>query len=86
MNTMVTAIQDEVHRYAIAYQRMLHKKADMTSKLKEVRGIGDVKLKKLMAKWPTKPKMKAATAQELMDELKINEQTAKDLMDVIAEL
>ncbi len=84
--TMVTAIQDEVHRYAIAYQRMLHKKADMTSKLKEVRGIGDVKLKKLMTKWPTKPKMKAATAQELMDELKINEQTAKDLMDVIAEL
>ena len=30
--------------------------------------------------------MKAATAQELMDELKINEQTVKDLMQVIAEL
>lgn len=84
--TLVTTIQDEVHRYAIAYQRMLHKKADTESQLKSVKGIGDVKLKKLLKRWPTKPKLKTATAQELMDELKINEETAKALMEVIAGL
>lgn len=84
--TLVTTIQDEVHRYAIAYQRTLHKKADTQSQLKAVKGIGDVKLKKLLKRWPTKPKLKSATAQELMEELKIKEETAKELMTVIADL
>ncbi len=84
--TLVTNIQDEVHRYAIAYQRILHKKADTASRLKSVKGIGDVKLKKLLSRWPTKPKMKAASAEELMEELKINEETAKALMQAIADL
>lgn len=84
--TLVTTIQDEVHRYAIAYQRTLHKKADTQSQLKAVKGIGDVKLKKLLKRWPTKPKLKSATAQELMEELKIKEETAKELMAVIADL
>ena len=47
--TLVTNIQDEVHRYAIAYQRTLHRRADTASQLKSVKGIGDVKLKKLLS-------------------------------------
>ena len=39
--TFVTAIQDEVHRYAISYQRTLHKKATYQSVLTEVKGIGE---------------------------------------------
>jgi ERCC4-type nuclease len=51
-----------------------------------VRGIGDVKLKKLLKRWPTKPKLKSASMEELMEELKIKEETARELMAVIAEL
>ena len=43
--TFVTAIQDEVHRYAISYQRTLHKKATYQSVLTEVKGIGEKKQK-----------------------------------------
>ncbi len=43
--TFVTAIQDEVHRFAIAYQRTLHKKAAYDSELKKIPGIGDVRAK-----------------------------------------
>ena len=84
--TLVTNIQDEVHRYAIAYQRTLHRKADTASQLKSVKGIGDVKLKKLLSRWPTKPKLKAASAEELKEELKINDETVRALMEKIGEL
>ena len=66
---------------AIAFSRV-----PVRSVLKSVKGIGDVKLKKLLKRWPTKPKLKTATAEELMAELKINEETAKALMEVIAGL
>ena len=62
---------------AIAYQRTLHRKADTASQLKAVKGIGDVKLKKLLSRWPTKPKLKAASAEELKEELKINDETVR---------
>lgn len=84
--TLVTNIQDEVHRYAIAYQRTLHRRADTASQLKSVKGIGDVKLKKLLSRWPTKPKLKAASAEELKEELKINDETVRALMEKIGEL
>lgn len=43
--TFVTSIQDEVHRFAIAYQRSLHKKANYDSELKKIPGIGDARAK-----------------------------------------
>ncbi len=37
---LLTRIQDEVHRYAIEYQRLKHKKTGFSSALHEIEGIG----------------------------------------------
>ena len=37
----LTNIQDEVHRWAISYQRIKHKQALFTSELRQVKGIGE---------------------------------------------
>ena len=84
--TLVTTIQDEVHRYAIAYQRTLHKKVNFESSLKKVKGIGDAKVKALMKEFRTKKRLKEASPEELMQVAKINAEVAETLWQVIQEL
>ena len=81
--TLVTAIQDEVHRYAIAYQRTLHKKVTYESVLKQVKGIGDAKVKALMKKFRTKKRLQQATPEELAQVAKVNPETAEALWQII---
>ena len=65
--TLVTAIQDEVHRFAIAYQRTLHKKANYDSDLKKLPGIGDARAKALLKEFRTKKRILEASPAELGD-------------------
>ncbi len=81
--TFVTSIQDEVHRYAISYQRTLHKKATYQSVLTEVKGIGEKKQKALLRAFKTKKALKEATVQQLMEAAKIKEETAIQLKEKI---
>ena len=81
--TLVTAIQDEVHRYAIAYQRTLHKKVTYESVLKQVKGIGDAKVKALMKEFRTKKRLQQATPEELAQVAKVNPETAEALWQII---
>ncbi len=84
--TLVTAIQDEVHRYAIAYQRTLHKKSSYESSLKKVKGIGDAKVKALMKEFRTKKRLKEATLEELSQAAKVKGETAQALWEAIQEM
>lgn len=84
--TLVTNIQDEVHRFAIAYQRTLHKKVTYESQLRKVKGIGDAKVKALMKEFRTKKRLKEASPDELRQVAKISEETAAELYRVIQEL
>ena len=45
---LVTAVQNEVHRFAITYQRKLSKKRNLTYSLETIPGIGTAKRKALM--------------------------------------
>lgn len=79
----LTNIQDEVHRWAISYQRIKHKQALFTSELRQVKGIGEAKQTALLRHFKTKQAMKAASVEELREAAKIGEETAKALYDFI---
>ena len=79
----LTNIQDEVHRWAISYQRIKHKQALFTSELRQVKGIGEAKQTALLRHFKTKQAMKAASVEELREAAKIGEETAKALYEFI---
>ncbi len=81
--TLVTAIQDEVHRFAIAYQRTLHKKANYDSDLKKLPGIGDVKAKAILREFRTKKRILAASPAELGEVAKLPPEKAEALWEGI---
>ena len=81
----LTGIQDEVHRWAISYQRIKHKQALFTSELRQVKGIGEAKQTALLRHFKTKQAMKAASVKELREAAKIGEETAKALYEFIQE-
>ncbi len=84
--TLVTNIQDEVHRFAIAYQRTLHKKETYQSELRKVKGIGEAKVKALMKEFRTKKRLKEASPDELRQVAKISDETAAELYRVIQQM
>ena len=79
----LTNIQDEVHRWAISYQRTKHKQALFASELRQVKGIGEAKQTALLRHFKTKQAMKAASVEELKTAAKIGEETARELFDFI---
>ncbi|MEG0762434.1 MAG: excinuclease ABC subunit UvrC [Oscillospiraceae bacterium] len=61
----ITAIQDEVHRFAIAYQRQGQKAKSYASSLTQIDGIGKVRAKALMQHFKSVGAIKSAGADEL---------------------
>lgn len=62
---LITRIQDEVHRFAIDYHRQLRAKNQIHSILEDIKGIGQVRRKALMAHFGDISKIKAAEVEEL---------------------
>ena len=83
---LVTAIQDEVHRYSVAFMTKRHKKASFASALTQVKGIGVKKAAKLMGEFKTTEKLKAATLDEIKSAAGVGDDTAKELMKIIQEM
>ncbi|MDR1754073.1 MAG: excinuclease ABC subunit UvrC [Eubacterium sp.] len=82
---LLTAIQDEVHRFSIQFQRGTHKKKTYELQLTKVKGIGERKAISLIKHFKTKQKLKEATAGELMDIAKISMEKAEELFLFIKE-
>ena len=83
---LATAIQDEVHRYAITYQAKKHRKNAYQLELTKVRGVGKKKAVKLLTTFKTKEALKAATTQELAKTAGVNPETAAQLKAIIDEM
>jgi excinuclease ABC, C subunit len=62
---LITRIQDEAHRFAIEYHRMLRGKGQVHSVLDDIPGIGPSRRKALMKYYQSLDKIKAATIDEL---------------------
>ncbi|MBQ4153481.1 MAG: excinuclease ABC subunit UvrC [Oscillospiraceae bacterium] len=75
----VTAVQDEVHRFAITYQQSVHKRASFSIRLTECEGIGEKKAAALLKRFKTKKALKEASSEELREVAKISEEKAEQL-------
>lgn len=75
--TLISDIQEEVHRYAIGYHRKLKEKNTFSSQLLGIPGVGEKRAKKLLLKFGSMTKLREATVDELMQVQGINEATAE---------
>ncbi len=83
--SLLTNIQDEVHRFSITYQRVKHKQKTYSLELTEVKGIGEAKARALLKAFKTKANMKAASPEELKKTAGISEEKARELYEFIQE-
>ena len=75
--TLVSKIQDEVHRFAIGYHRQKHSKRSFSSSLTEIEGIGATRAKALLSVFKTITRIKQAEVEELMQVKGINRPAAE---------
>lgn len=65
--TLITRIQDEVHRFSIEYQRSKHKKAGLESSLTKIEGIGPTRATKILRYFKTMRAVKEASVEVLLE-------------------
>lgn len=80
---LLTQIQDEVHRFSVAYMHRLHAKSSYQLELTKVRGIGEKKAQKLLLHYKTLAHMKQASAEELASVAGVSLETAEALYEAI---
>lgn len=73
----LTAVQNEVHRFAITYQRKLSGKRNIRYRLENIPGIGPAKRKNLLAHFGTIKKIEEASEEDLSKVKGISSQDAK---------
>ena len=76
---LITAIQDEVHRFAISYHKTLRKKNMLKSELLEIQGIGENKAKILLSHFKSIKKISEASLEELTSVKGISYVNAKSI-------
>ena len=79
--TFISAVQDEVHRFSIAYQRENQKKKAYASSLTAVPGVGPATAKALLAEFKTVAAVREAEVQELCRAKGVGEAAARAIYD-----
>ncbi len=77
---LITGIQNEVHRFAITYQRKLSKKRNLTYSLETIPGIGTAKRKILMKHFGSIKAISQATKEQLLEAERITEKDADAIL------
>lgn len=78
---LITRIQDEAHRFAIEYHRLLRSKGQVHSILDDIPGIGPGRRKELMRHFQGIEEIKAATVEELAALPTMNGKVAQQVYD-----
>lgn len=65
--SLVTSIQDEVHRFAVTYHRKKHTKKAVTSALTEINGIGEKRARALLMRFSTLENIAKASEAEIAE-------------------
>ncbi len=78
--TLVTNIQDEVHRFAIGYHKKLQSKSVKGSALYEIDGVGKARAAALLKHFGSLKKIKEASLQELCSVKGITPKIAEDII------
>lgn len=77
--SLLTNIQDEVHRFSLSFQQQTHKKKTYELELTKIKGIGEAKALALIKHFKTKQALKEATAEEIAAIAKINPDKANEV-------
>lgn len=78
---MVTALQDEAHRFAIEYHKQLRRQNQVRSILDEIPGVGPARRRALLKHFNDVESIRAATLEELEKAPEIPKSTAKYIYD-----
>ncbi|MBE6749798.1 MAG: excinuclease ABC subunit UvrC [Ruminococcaceae bacterium] len=77
--TLITNIQNEVHRFAIGYHKSLHSKNTLKSELLNIKGVGKSRAEVLLKHFGSIKKIKNATVEELCTVKTINKDVAENI-------
>lgn len=77
--TLVSTIQDEVHRFAITYHHASHGKSVINSTLTQIEGIGPTRAKELLKHFKTINAIYAASVEELCEVKGMNRKVAENI-------
>ena len=76
---LITRIQDEAHRFAIEFHRLLRGKGQVHSVLDDIEGIGPARRKALMRHYLSLDAIRSATVEELAQLPSMNEKAAESV-------
>ncbi len=79
--TLISSIQEEVHRFAISYHKQKHAKSTIHTNLTKIEGIGDKKAAALLLHFKTLAKIKNATPEELSAVKGITKKDAQNIYE-----
>ena len=74
---MLQRVRDEAHRFAITYHRSLRNKASLASALEEIKGVGPVRRRALLAAFPSPEEIKNAAVEQLSAAPGVDKRTAR---------
>ena len=80
---LITRVQDEAHRFAIEYHRLLRSKGQVHSILDDIPGIGPTRRKELIRHFQGIDDIKAATVEELSGLPGMNKKAAEQVLSLI---
>ena len=75
--TLISTIQEEVHRWAIGYHRQRRKKSAIGTTLTQIEGIGETRARALLRHFGSLKAIRAATVEELCGVKGINRPAAE---------
>ena len=78
--TLVTSIQDEVHRAAISFHHQRAKKSTIKSELMNINGVGEATVKKLIKTYKSIKNIRNASLESLVDS-GISKRTAENIIE-----
>ena len=83
--TLISSVQEEVHRFAITYHKEKHTRSSLETKLTSIEGIGKKKAAVLMKTFKSLAKIKAASKEELLAVRGISEKDAENIKSFFSE-
>ena len=83
---LITRIQDEVHRFALAYHRKLRSASQVRSVLDDIQGIGATRRKELLKHFKNIEAIRQASLEELIEAPSMNKGAAQAVFEFFREV
>lgn len=81
--TLVSSVQEEVHRFTVDYHRQKRKTSTLSGRLTEIPGVGKARAKALLTHFKSIKAIKEATVEELAAVKGLNKKTAENIFEAM---